>query len=63
MKDRFTGFARDALAQMRCVALGALLRETPPTADPEELRLRSGCWAAIAQHLPTASGSQFGRDG
>jgi len=61
MKDRFTGFARDALAQMGCEAFEALLREGPPTADPEELRLRLlGCDRTA---LPIASGSQFGWDG
>jgi len=44
MKDRFSEFAKDALAQMRCGALEALLRAAPLTRDPEELKLRQRCW-------------------
>jgi len=50
MTDRFTEFARDALAQMGCEALEALLRKAPLTNYPEELKLRGACWAAIARH-------------
>jgi hypothetical protein len=42
-------FAADALRQMGCEALEALLRKAPLTHDPEELRLRNACWAAVAQ--------------
>jgi hypothetical protein len=49
MKDRYAAFAQDALAQMGCRGLEELLRSAPLTRDPEELRLRNACWAAVAR--------------
>jgi hypothetical protein len=47
--DRYERFAADALNQMGCGALEALLREAPATRDLEELRIRQACWAAVAR--------------
>jgi hypothetical protein len=45
-------FCGEALAQMGCAALEALLRSAPPARDREELRLRNACWAEVARRCP-----------
>jgi hypothetical protein len=49
MRDRYQAFAEDALRQMGCAKLEALLREAPAARDTEELRLRNACWAEVAK--------------